>query len=152
MREQAHWQALVPTGDVERTVYPDFVFLYPYQPPAAPESEVRMQVWFENIFPQPKMLEYRLVLPDGWSAIPNSGQLKAKAGEKVIADFVLSVPPTQSTNYRRQALTLDVTIDGKYLGQLAEAVVDLRPELDWGASGQFPRSLAADVTRDREVD
>ena len=151
LREQAHWQALVPTGGVERAVYPDFVFLYPYQPPVTPGSEVRMQVWFENIFPEPKTLEYRLVTPDGWSAIPDSGRLTAEVGEKVIGDFVLSVPATQSTDYRHRALTLDVTIDGEHFGQLAEAVVDLRPELDWGTSGRLRRFSAADALDEGEA-
>ena len=32
------------------------------------------------------------------------------------------------------------------LGQLAEAVVDLRPELDWGTDGGSPRPSAADAS------
>jgi hypothetical protein len=32
--------------------------------------------------------------------------LKAEAGEKVIEDFVLSVPPTQSTNLATQVATV----------------------------------------------
>ncbi len=86
------------------------------------------------------------VIIDGWSATPETGRLTAQAGEKVKKDFVLRVPATQSAHYRRQAFTLDATIDGQHLGQLAEAVVDLRPELDWGTSGQFPRSSAADFS------
>ncbi len=144
LREQEHWHALVASENVEQAIYPDFVFLYPYQPPAAPGKEVHMQVWFENIFDGASTLEYRLILPDNWSAVPDSGRLTAQPGEKVIQDFVLRVPSSQSTHYRRQAFTLDATIDGKYWGQLAEAVVDMRPELDWGTRGEFPRRSAAD--------
>ena len=103
-----------------------------------------MQVWFENIFDQPSTLEYSLVLPAGWSATPDSGQLEAQPGEKAVRDFVLRIPDSQPTQYRRQAFALDATIDGKHLGQLAEAVVDLRPELDWGTGGESPRRSRAD--------
>lgn len=144
LKEQAHWRDLAAPENLEEAVYPDYVFLYPYQAPVSPGGEVRMQVWFENIFEHTSTLEYRLVLPEGWAAEPKRGTLTAAKGEKKIFDFVLRVPANQSTTYRRQAFTLDATVDGRYLGQLAEAVVDLRPELDWGTNGASPRRSAAD--------
>ena len=143
-KEQEHWRALAAPDNLEEALYPDYVFLYPYQPPAAPGSEVRMQVWFENIYAEKSMLEYRLVLPEGWIATPDGGRLEAAPGEKAVQDFVLCIPESQATQYRRQPFTLDATIDGKHLGQLAEAVVDLRPELDWGTRGESPRRSRAD--------
>jgi glyoxylase-like metal-dependent hydrolase (beta-lactamase superfamily II) len=145
MKEQDHWRGLAAPENLEEAVYPDYVFLYPYQPPAEPGGEVRMQVWFENIFPETATLEYRLVLPSGWSAEPDSGSLTAAVGEKVVHDFVLRIPASQSATYRRQAFTLDATINGKHVGELAEAVVDLRPDLDWGTRGQAPRRSATDA-------
>ena len=145
MKEQQHWRGLAAPENLEEAVYPDYVFLYPYQPPLEPGGEVRMQVWFENIFPETATLDYRLVLPSGWTAEPDSGSLTASVGEKVIRDFVLRVPESQPTSYRRQAFTLDATINGKQMGELAEAVVDLRPDLDWGTRGQSPRRSAADA-------
>ncbi len=145
LKEQEHWRGLAAPQIIEEAIYPDYVFLYPYQPPAKPGGEVRMQVWFDNIFPETATLDYQLVLPSGWVAEPSSGSLTAAAGDKVVGDFLLRIPATQSTTYRRQAFTLDATIDGKRMGELAEAVVDLRPELDWGTGGESPRRSAADV-------
>lgn len=145
LKEQKHWRGLAAPDNLEEAVYPDYVFLYPYQPPAAPGGEVRMQVWFENIWDEPATLEYSLVLPRGWTAAPDHGRMTAAPKEKVVVDFVLRIPDDQSTKYRRQAFTLDATVDGRYMGQLAEAVVDLRPELDWGTRGEFPRRSSADV-------
>ena len=133
-----------PAAALEQAVYPDYVFLYPYQPPAQPGGQVRMQVWYENIFDRKSTLEYRLILPEDWSADPESGRITAAPGEKKIVDFTLHIPASQPTTHRRQAFTLDATLDGQYLGQLAEAVVDLRPELDWGTNGETPRRSAAD--------
>ena len=147
-REQQHWRQLAAPDNLEEAVYPDYVFLYPYQAPAAPGSSVRMQVWFENIFTEESTLEYELVLPEGWTASPDRGRVTAQVGQKAIVDFELAVPADQSTDYRRQAFTLDATIDGRRLGQLAEAVVDLRPELDWGTDGVSPRPSAAAASPD----
>ena len=144
LKEQEHWRALAAPENIEQAIYPDYVFLYPYQPPAAPGGEVRMQVWYENIFEQDSTLEYRLVLPDGWTADPDAGTITAAPGEKKIQNFTLRISASQPTTYRRQAFTLDATIDGKHMGQLAEAVVDLRPDLDWGIGVENPRRSAAD--------
>jgi glyoxylase-like metal-dependent hydrolase (beta-lactamase superfamily II) len=146
MTEQKHWRALAAPDNLEEALFPDQVFLYPYQPPAAPGEQVRMQVWFESIRSESSTLEYELVLPDGWEAQPSKGTVTAAGGgKKEIVDFLLKVPSAQTTTYRRQTIVLDATIDGVYRGQLAEAVVDLRPELDWDTGGEQRRSSAADA-------
>jgi hypothetical protein len=145
MTEQKHWRALAAPDNLEEALYPDHVFLYPYQPPAAPGEQVRMQVWFECIRSQASTLEYELVLPDGWEAQPAKGSVTAEPGKKEIVDFILRIPSDQATTYRRQTFALDATIDGVYRGQLAEAVVDMRPELDWDTGGEDRRTSAADA-------
>ncbi|MCL5270403.1 MAG: MBL fold metallo-hydrolase [bacterium] len=129
--EQEHWRGLAVDGHAERAVYPDYVFLYPYQPPCAPGQSVRMEVWFENIFDKPATLEYALNLPQGWRAEPERGKLTAAPGKKTVAPFRLTVPAGEQTAYRRRVFTLDAVIDGQPLGQIAEALVDLRPQADW---------------------
>lgn len=131
VEEQRHWRRLSSTESIEESIYPDYVFMYPYQPPCAPGQSVPMQVWYENIYDHDSALEFRFVLPPGWEAKPSSGHITARPGEKASFNFLLTVPSEQSTVYRRRAFTLDATIDGKHKGQLAEAVVDLRPEADW---------------------
>ena len=103
-----------------------------------------MQVWFENITSEQSTLEYELVLPEGWEAQPDRGTVTAEPGKKEIVDFLLSVPEDQSVAYRRQPIALDATLDGVYRGQLAEAVVDMRPDLDWDTGGMDRRPSAAD--------
>jgi glyoxylase-like metal-dependent hydrolase (beta-lactamase superfamily II) len=134
MNEERHWGRLAPTENVEEAVYPDYVFLYPYQLPCAPGQSVPMQVWYENIFDEKSTLEFRIVLPEGWKAEPGSGSITVEPGEKGAVDFTLAVAESQSTEYRRRAFTLDAVIDGRACGQLAEAVVDLRPEAEWERS------------------
>lgn len=129
--EQRHWRILAAGEQLEHAIYPDYVFLYPYQPPCAPGGSVAMQVWFENVTDKPSTLDWRLTLPDGWTASPDAGTLQATPGEKAIASFTLHIPATQPTTFRRLPFVLDAVIDGKHLGQLAEAVVYLRPEADW---------------------
>ena len=144
MKEGQHWRDLVGGTSVEQAVYPDYVFLYPYQPPCAPGESVKMQVWFENIFEETATLNWSLDLPEGWTAKPSKGKIAVKPGKKGIAPFTLSIPNSYSSAYRRQAFTLDATIDGKRLGQIAEAVVDLRPDADIQTGGHKRRTSAAD--------
>ncbi len=131
LTEHEHWRRLAASQNIEQAIYPDYVFLYPYQPPCAPGASVPMQVWYENIFEKPSTLEFVINVPAGWRAKPDRGKATAAPGEKAVVDFVLSVPATQSTAYRRRIITLDAVIDGCACGQLAEALVDLRPEADW---------------------
>jgi glyoxylase-like metal-dependent hydrolase (beta-lactamase superfamily II) len=129
MTEQRFWRDLSAPKNLELAVFPDYVFLYPYQPKCAPGQSVEMQVWYENVFDATSTLEYELVLPPGWSANPSRGLLRVAPGDKGIAPFRLTLPSDQSLVYRRMPFTLDATIDGKRFGQLAEALVDMRP--DW---------------------
>lgn len=131
VKEQEHWHDLAGHEHVEEAIYPDYVFLYPYQPACAPGNSVPMQVWYENIYDKPSTLDFRFDLPQGWKAHPDSGSITVEPGQKGIVEFTLSIPSDQDTHYRRRPFTIDATIDGKPRGQLAEAVVDLRPEADW---------------------
>lgn len=142
--EPAHWASLISGDSVEEAIYPDYVFLYPYQPPCAPGESVNMQVWFENIWSESKTLEWTLRLPEGWSANPSSGSLTVEPGAKGIAPFTMSVPDSQDTAYRRRPFTLDATIDGRRCGEIAEALVDLRPGADWATGGEKRRTSLAD--------
>ncbi len=96
MQEQQNWCDLATSDNLEEAVYPDHVFLYPYQPSDAPGIEVRMQVWFENIFKETTTLDYRLVLPEGWSTSPDSGSLAAEPGNKATL-IILRIPTSQWT-------------------------------------------------------
>lgn len=129
--EQRHWRSLTAPDNLEEAVYPDYVFVYPYQPACAPGQATPMQVWYENIYDKPSTLEWRLHLPEGWAAEPDRGSLTAEPGEKKVAEFVLRVPAEQATTFRKQVFTLDAVIDGRHRGEVAEAVVDTRPETEW---------------------
>ena len=58
--------------------------------------------------------------------------------------FSVSVPNSQSTDYRRRAFTLDATIGGRRCGEFAEALVDLRPDADGATGGETRRTSLAD--------
>ena len=145
MSEATHWRGLSCSENLEEAVYNDYVFIYPYQPPCAPGESVEMQVWFENIWEDDRTLEWSLNLPEEWRAEPESGSLLVEPGAKGIASFTLTVPTSQDTDYRRAPFTLDATIGGVRYGQLAEALVDLRPDADWATGGEQRRTSLADA-------
>jgi glyoxylase-like metal-dependent hydrolase (beta-lactamase superfamily II) len=127
IEEQRFWGKLAAPENVEQAIFPDYVFLYPYQPSCPPGGTVPMQVWYENIFEKTSTLEFSLNLPASWRADPDSGALTVEPGEKGTFEFQLTLPEDPPTFHRRQPFTVDATIDGKRYGQVAEAVVDMRP-------------------------
>jgi len=127
MEEQADWRALAAPEWLEDALYPDSVFLYPYQPSCPPGASAPMQVWYENRRDRPSTLAWTLVMPDGWTGAPDQGLLTVAPEQRGIDRFVLSIPAEQTVIHRRLPFTLDATIDGERCGEVAEALVDLRP-------------------------
>ena len=66
--------------------------------------------------------------PDGWRSTPSEISLDIDASAKANAEATISIPSNWSNLLPRVAIALDVMADGKYLGQIAEAVVDIRAQ------------------------
>jgi hypothetical protein len=77
-------------------------------------------------------VDWRWSLPAGWTATPASGHAGLGAGERARAAFALSIPADYVFRQAKQAIALEVSLDGRHLGQLTEAVVESAP---FGAAG-----------------
>jgi hypothetical protein len=71
-------------------------------------------------------VEAALVLPPGWRTGSQSLELSVGAKTEGQLEASFTVPSNWSSSNPRVAIALDVMVDGKYLGQIAEAVVDVR--------------------------
>ena len=131
--ETRHWAALSPRGDIESAVFSDSVTVYPYQAPCGPGQQTAMQVRVTNTGDEPLHLEFALIPPSQCEVEPSDGVITANPGERVAFGFVLRAGSGVSTRHRRAPLLLDARVNGRHRGQIAEAIVDLRPELDWGS-------------------
>ena len=67
-----------------------------------------------------------LSLPSGWRCDPNLVKVGVPPQQSAKASVSVSIPRDWHSEYPRIAITADVFADGKYLGQIAEAVVEVR--------------------------
>jgi hypothetical protein len=71
-------------------------------------------------------LEIALCLPEQWRSTPARIHLNVPAGGTNVASMEMTVPLDWRWPNARRAIAADVIADGVYLGQIAEAVVDVR--------------------------
>jgi hypothetical protein len=86
----------------------------------------RIEIRVRNYRRSKLQIQGVLVLPDGWKAQPASVNISVEAKSEARAQAEIAVPVNWSNPLSRVALALDVMANGKYLGQIAEAVADIR--------------------------
>jgi hypothetical protein len=65
------------------------------------------------------------VVPAGWIATPARMETRVPSHGSGSVGFQVTAPP--GTRVRRARIAVDVTVDERRFGQLAEALVDVRP-------------------------
>lgn len=91
----------------------------PYRVHVPEGGEARIDGWILNPLPVAATAEVRLVVPDGWQG--SSQTLSVKPREQVNIDLTLCVPA--GVTCRRQPIALELVVDGRPFGQVAEALV-----------------------------
>jgi glyoxylase-like metal-dependent hydrolase (beta-lactamase superfamily II) len=104
---------------------PSWVKIYPYQMQVKAGETARGEIRVQNYRPSPSKMEVALVLPEGWTAEPDVARFEVPARGHGKADFLLRTTKERPRGLPRVAVAADVMCDGKYLGQITEAVVDL---------------------------
>ncbi len=94
--------------------------------PVRPGEPVRAEVRVRNYRAAPMKMEIALVAPSEWRIEPDVLRFEIAAGEKVSRRFDISIPRDWRPAAPRFAIAADVVCDGRYLGQITEAVVDLQ--------------------------
>jgi glyoxylase-like metal-dependent hydrolase (beta-lactamase superfamily II) len=125
-RQDQFFHDLIADPDPDVGLEPSWVRLVPYQALAAPGQSRAFELRVRNLRKRPVRIQAALVLPSGWTAAPPKLELTVAPGETGKAAFSISVPRSWSGTYSRVAIAADVMADGRYMGQIAEAVVDIR--------------------------
>jgi glyoxylase-like metal-dependent hydrolase (beta-lactamase superfamily II) len=120
------FRSLVANPDTDFGLDPSWVRIQPYQIRAVAGEEQSVQIRVRNHGRKPMRVEARLVLPPGWRAGSQPLTLSIGAGADAQIDTTFTVPGNWSGTMPRVAIALDVVVNGKHVGQIAEAVVDLR--------------------------
>jgi hypothetical protein len=105
---------------------PSWVHIVPYQALAAPGQSRSFEIRVRNLRRRAIRIEAVLVLPAGWRASPTRIKLSVAPGETGKAAVAVSIPAGWRGAQQRVAIAADVMADGRYLGQIAESVVDVR--------------------------
>jgi glyoxylase-like metal-dependent hydrolase (beta-lactamase superfamily II) len=121
-----YYKNLIADPDCDFGLDATWVKIYPYQMVIAAGDSAPAQVRVHNYRSAPMKIEVAPVLPYGWRSEPEVLRFEAPPKGTVSCPFRLFTTRGGSVSAPRLAITADVTADGKRLGQIAEAVVNLR--------------------------
>jgi glyoxylase-like metal-dependent hydrolase (beta-lactamase superfamily II) len=111
---------LLPVEEVDLGAEGFAARIEPYRSTLRPGEELRLEVFVRNPFGRAETATVRLVVPDGWTAAPESDEVElAEHGEAVVRFVVL---PNGGAR-RRARVAADVTVGAVAFGQQAEALV-----------------------------
>jgi glyoxylase-like metal-dependent hydrolase (beta-lactamase superfamily II) len=124
-RQDELFRGIVADPDVNFGLDPSWCRLHPYQmqlrPGAAAEAELRVR----NYRDRPMRIEAGLVAPEEWTVEPDVLRLEVPARSQSAQAFRIRVPAAWRPPSPRLAIAADVVSDGRYLGQITEAVVEV---------------------------
>jgi hypothetical protein len=106
------------------------VQIYPYQAIAVRGRPAALEIRARNHRKRDVTLDVSVVLPNRWQSTPERVRLTVPAGGTAAGRILLTVPADWSGHNGRCAIAADVIADGVYLGQIAEAVVDVQATHD----------------------
>ncbi len=124
-RQQELFFELLPEGEVDFGLNPSWIEIFPYQALLTAGARHHLQLRVRNYHPQPMKVEVTLVTPDAWRIEPSVLSLTVAAKGTGRAEFAVSVPAGWRPAVPRFAIAADVMRDGRYLGQIAEAVIEM---------------------------
>ena len=123
-RQQELFSEVLPDGEVGFGLDPSWVKIVPYQILLPPGTKQELQIQVQNYRPSEMKLEVALIAPAEWRVEPDVVKLSVAGGAHGMAKVTVGVPSSWTPPLPRIAITADVVRDGRYLGQVTEAVVD----------------------------
>ncbi len=124
-RQQQFFFDLLPEGETDFGLDPSWIKLYPYQLLLAPGRTAPVEVRVQNYYARPMKIEAALVAPSEWRIEPDVVRLQVPARSTAAGRLTVTIPRGWSPPAPRLALAADVVRDGRYFGQVTEAVADI---------------------------
>lgn len=125
-RHARFYRELIADPDCDFGLDATWVKIVPYQMVIRPGEAAAAEVRVRNYRARPVRLQVSFALPPGWRAEPQTVRLEAPPKGNAAARFRLLTSRRLPGSSPRFAIAADVIADGKHLGQIAEAVVNLR--------------------------
>ncbi len=124
-KQRDYFSDVIADPDCNFGLNPGWARLYPYQLLVKPGSQAEVELRVRNYRSKPMHVEAALVLPEGWKSVPGTVTFAAEPGTDGNGRFVVTIPENWDRTKTRVALAADLLVDGKYLGEIAEAVADV---------------------------
>ena len=124
-RQTAIIRTLVADPVPEYGMDPSWVQIYPYQAIATAGQPCRLELRVRNHRSHAIDVQIALCLPGGWKCEPAEVRMNVDPGSSARTNVDILVPPSAGSPWTRKAIAADVKADGEYVGQIAEAVVDV---------------------------
>jgi glyoxylase-like metal-dependent hydrolase (beta-lactamase superfamily II) len=124
-RQETLFKGIIADPDVNFGLDPSWCSLYPYQMLITPGSSTMAEVRVQNYRRAPMKVEVALLAPAEWKLEPDLLRFEIPAMSKSRQPFRIQIPTDWQPRSSRFAMAADVMCDGKYLGQITEAVVDI---------------------------
>ena len=119
-------RALVADTDTDVGMDPSPLEIYPYQSLVTCGESKQFELRARNHRSRTVRMEIALALPRGWSCHPAVSRMSVEPHGEARTTVVVKIPNGYHAVHQRVAIAADVLEDGKYLGQIAEAVIDVR--------------------------
>ena len=118
---------LFPWGQPNYGIDEHWVRPYPYEQNVGGGETATLQVCFTNHSPEARIASCRPILPESWNI--NIPEQSATIPSKQERHITFSIPiPAHVNSTRRTVIPLDITYDGRPLGQFREAIFVFRPD------------------------
>jgi hypothetical protein len=124
-RQEQLFHEIIADPDANFGLDPSWCSIYPYQMLVKPGGSVNAEIRVRNYRGAPMKLEAGLIAPGEWRVEPEVLRLDVPAHGTSAAAFKIGIPEDWTPGSPRLAVAADVVCDGKYLGQITEAVVDV---------------------------
>ncbi|HYK88907.1 MAG TPA: MBL fold metallo-hydrolase [Acidobacteriota bacterium] len=124
-RQEQLFREVIADPDVNFGLDPSWCSIYPYQMLMKPGDSTEAEIRVRNYRSAPMKLDIGLVAPGEWHIEPDTLHVEVAAQAAAKAAFKIQIPRDWQAGTPRLALAADVVCDGKYLGQITEAVVDI---------------------------
>jgi len=124
-RHASFYRELIADPDCDFGLDAQWVRIYPYQIFLKAGESTAAEIRVRNHRARPMRIEVVLVLPEGWRAEPAKLSLEAPAKGRASSQFRLIPGRRDPKASPRLAIAADVLAEGKHLGQIAEAIVNI---------------------------
>jgi glyoxylase-like metal-dependent hydrolase (beta-lactamase superfamily II) len=116
------YQKLFPHSDINFGIDPCWLRAYPYRQTVLPGGSVEIEARVMNHSPKPMKIQVALRLPAKWT----SGQTSETAEVPARTELGIRLHATAplATEHRRHVLGVSAVVDGRPIGEFAEAIVN----------------------------